>query len=164
MAIKGEGSEEVNHSGHSEGTVARRGGVAFEVGGPAKRRVETVRIYGRIEQATPCWHSRLMGNKKQYRRGRSWVILPIGWGVGLVAFMVLSQPVRERLERVKRELSVAGYPGAQVSRIQIPSNMARCDVSQVSENRGYAYGWETDGHSGVFCLPTDGRPTRILLD
>ena len=138
--------------------------MAFEVGGPAKRRVETVRIYGCIEQAPPCWHSRLMGNKKQYWRGRSWIILPIGWVVGLVAFMVLSQPVRERLERVKCELSVAGYPGAQVSRIQVPSNMARCDVSQGRENRGYAYSWETDGHSGVFCLPTDGRPTRILLD
>mgnify|MGYP005999650565 FL=1 len=105
-----------------------------------------------------------MRDERPFWKSPGWIILPVGLAVGVVAVTLLNRPVMERVDTARRDLALAGYPGAEVSRIQIPNNMARCDVSQVGKNRGYAYGWQTDAHSGVFCFPTDGRPTRVLLD
>jgi hypothetical protein len=55
------------------------------------------------------------------------------------------------------------YPDAQLNRGQVPSQMSRCGVGQI-RNKGYAYAWETEAHRGIFCLPVDGRPSRILVD
>lgn len=76
----------------------------------------------------------------------------------------LNRPALERLETARTELARAGYAGARVNRAQLPRNMTRCEVSQVRSNRGYAYGWETDTATGVFCFPVDGRSNRILVD
>ena len=105
-----------------------------------------------------------MNNEQPTRKLSGWITVPIALIVMTVLFNFLNRPIIERLETARRYLSVAGYTDAQVNKVQLPRNMARCDVSQVRKNRGYAYGWKTENQAGVFCFPTDGRPTRILLD
>lgn len=100
-------------------------------------------------------------------RGR---LAVMGW-IGLFALFVVLVPVTlrlnrpnvKRLEQARHELAEAGYPGARVSASQRVGHMARCSVGQVWK-KGRAYGWETSSHRGVFCLPEDGRPSRILVD
>lgn len=88
------------------------------------------------------------------------VLLP----VAVVIVQAMNRPGTERLETARRELARAGYPDARVEKSQRTGAMVRCHVSQVRENRGHAYHWTAGEAAGVFCLPTDGRPTRILVD
>lgn len=73
------------------------------------------------------------------------------------------RPNRDRVEAAEAALEQAGYHGARASWQQQPKNMHRCDVGQI-KNRGYAYAWETETESGVYCYPIDGRPHRIILN
>jgi len=93
-----------------------------------------------------------------------WIVLPVAVIIAIILVNVSNRPSSERLEIARRELALAGHTGARVNKVQLPGNMTRCGVSQVRSNRGYAYGWEADTATGVFCFPTDGRPTRILVD
>ena len=93
-----------------------------------------------------------------------WLTVPVALIVMTMIVNFLNRPSTDRLDAARRELARAGHSNADVNRSQVARNMALCDVSQVFKNRGYAYDWETDTNSGVFCFPTDGRPTRILLD
>lgn len=95
---------------------------------------------------------------------RRWIAPLLLLPVAVVLVQVLNRPAIERLETARRELAQAGYPDARVGKTQRTGAMVRCNVSQVRSNRGYAYHWSADGADGVFCLPTDGRPTRILFD
>ena len=76
---------------------------------------------------------------------------------------LLNNPNKKRLEAVRHGIAEAGFPGADVERGQVPSNMARCDVGQIRK-RGSAYAWSTPTAKGLFCLPQDGRPSRIIVD
>jgi len=105
-----------------------------------------------------------MNGERPNRNLSRWITVPVALIVMTVLVNFLNRPAMERLETARRDLSLAGYPDAQVNKAQIPRNMARCDVSQVHKNRGFAYGWETETQAGVFCIPTDGRPARIFLD
>lgn len=93
-----------------------------------------------------------------------WISIPVLMILLLLLTDYLNRPYYERLERVELELALAGYPDARVNGWQGTHNMVLCHVSQVRKNRGYAFAWKTPTQSGVFCLPTDGRPTRIILD
>lgn len=75
----------------------------------------------------------------------------------------LNNPNKKRLEAARQGLTDAGFPGADVQRGQVPSNMARCDVGQIRK-RGFAYAWSTSTAKGLFCLPEDGRPSRVIVD
>lgn len=105
----------------------------------------------------------LMTTKTPRRAVSPWIAIPLGIAVAIVLSHFLNQPVRTRLDAARRDLAKAGYPDARVNRAQTPSNMRRCGVGQI-RNKGYAYAWEADVHSGVFCQPEDGRPVSILLD
>lgn len=109
------------------------------------------------------YRSRMNGERPPRKLSR-WITVPVALIVTALLANLLNRPAMERLETARRDLSLAGYPDAQLNRVQIPRNMARCNVSQVRTNRGFAYGWETETQAGVFCFPTDGRPTRILFD
>lgn len=80
-----------------------------------------------------------------------------------ILVQVLNQPRMERLRAAREALAEAGYPGARVNRAQVTSQMVRCEVGQI-RNRGYAYAWSNDRHSGLYCLRLDGRPNRIIVD
>jgi len=105
-----------------------------------------------------------MSTEQPPRNVSQWIVVPVALIIIAALVNVLNRPGWDRLETARRELSLAGHPGARVDKSQIPRNMIRCEVSQMRENRGSAYGWKTETEAGVFCLPTDGRPTRILLD
>ncbi len=92
-----------------------------------------------------------------------WITLPIGMAVAIPLVYILNQPSRIKFQIADRELAAAGYPDARVNRAQMPSNMHRCGVGQI-RNKGSAYAWETDTHSGVFCLPDDGHRSTIIVN
>ena len=97
------------------------------------------------------------------RRSLRWIGLLAIFLALIPVVSYLNRPNAQRRETARSALADSGYPGARVFPAQRVANMARCQVGQV-RNKGYAYAWETDSHSGVFCLPEDGRPSRILLD
>jgi hypothetical protein len=97
------------------------------------------------------------------RKMSRWIAIPVGIAVAITLAYILNHPGMMRLETVRRDLAEAGYPNARVSRAQIPTNMQRCEVGQI-RNKGYAYAWETDAHSGVFCLRQDGRSSSVIRD
>ena len=105
----------------------------------------------------------LMTPKTPRRAVSPWITVPVGIAVIVPLAYFLNQPARTRLDAARRDLAEAGYPDARVNRAQTPSNMRRCGVGQI-RNKGYAYDWKTDAHSGVFCQPEDGRPVSVLLD
>lgn len=105
-----------------------------------------------------------MINETPRRRTLSrWITIPVGLAVAILLVYVLNQPGRTRLEIAQRDLAEAGYPNARVNRAQIPTNMQRCGVGQI-RNKGYAYAWDTDAHSGVFCLRQNGGPSSVIRD
>ena len=97
------------------------------------------------------------------RRLSRWIAITVGIVVALTLAYVLNRPGMMRLETVRRHLAEAGHQNARVNRAQIPANMQRCAVGQI-RNKGYAYAWETDANSGVFCLRQDGRPSSVIRD
>ena len=105
-----------------------------------------------------------MINEMPHRHTRSrWITIPVGVAIAISLAYVLNQPGKIRLETARRDLAKAGYPNARVNRVQLPKIMQRCGVGQI-RNKGYAYSWETDAHSGVFCLRQDGRPSSVIQD
>jgi hypothetical protein len=76
---------------------------------------------------------------------------------------LLTNPNKTRLDAARQGLADAGFAGAHIERGQTPSNMARCDVGQIRK-RGSAYAWSTPTAEGVFCLPEDGRPSRVIVN
>lgn len=76
---------------------------------------------------------------------------------------VANRPGEERQKRARQSLAEAGFPNARLQRGQEQRNMSRCHVGQL-RRRGYASAWTTGSARGLFCLPADGRPTRIIID
>lgn len=66
--------------------------------------------------------------------------------------------------RAKQELVLAGYPDASASRVASIAQTWRCREQFERKVLVKAYVWKSGDQSGLYCIPRDGRPTKLLLD